>query len=236
MIKQKIISLFIFTIILTSVSAQTKINQFDEKGERHGVWRKNYPKTNQLRYEGKFFHGKEIDTFKYYKLKRKKSVLSAIKVFNPDNAKAEVVFMTSKGNVVSQGQMDGRNYIGKWLYYHKDSNKIMIEEYFNKEGLLEGTRTVYFTNGKVAEVAEYKSGKLNGLSKTYGESGKLLQESTYANDKLNGPSIYYNLYGQTKAKGEFKNNLKTGIWEYYVNGVLNKKVDHDIDKIIYKKQ
>ena len=110
------------------------------------------------------------------------------------------------------------------------------EEFFNKEGLLEGTRIVYFANGKVAEITDYKNGKLNGVSKTYGESGKLLQQSTYANDKLNGPTIYYNLYGETKAKGEFKNNLKTGIWEYYANGVLSKKVDHDIDKIIYKKQ
>ena len=118
MIKQKIISLFTFTIILTSVSAQTKVNQFDDKGERHGVWKKNYPKTNHLRYEGKFFHGKEIDTFKYYKLKRKKSVLSAIKVFNPENTMAEVVFMTSKGNIVSKGQMDGRNYIGTVSYTH----------------------------------------------------------------------------------------------------------------------
>ena len=194
MIKQNIISLFIFTIILTSISAQTKVNQFDDKGERHGVWKKNYAKTNQLRYEGKFFHGKEIDTFKYYKLKRKKSVLSAIKVFNPDNTKAEGVFMTSKGNVVSKGQMDGRHYIGKWIYYHKDSDKIMIEEFFNKEGLLEGTRIVYFANGKVAEITDYKNGKLNGVSKTFGESGKLLQQSSYANDKLNGPTIYYNLY------------------------------------------
>jgi len=46
MIKHKFISCIIFTIILTSLSAQNAINAFDENGERHGIWRKNYPNTD----------------------------------------------------------------------------------------------------------------------------------------------------------------------------------------------
>ena len=69
MIKQKLIFSIIFTIILTSLTAQNELNGFDENGERHGIWRKNYPNSYQLRYEGKFNHGKEIDTFKFVVLK-----------------------------------------------------------------------------------------------------------------------------------------------------------------------
>ncbi len=236
MIKHKFISSIIFTIILTSLSAQKEINTYDENGKRHGIWRKNYPSSNQLRYEGQFNHGKEIDTFKYYKLKRKKSVLSAIKVFNTNDDTSEVTFMASNGSVVSKGQMSGKNFIGKWVYFHKNSSKVMITEHYNENGALEGTRTVFFINGKEAEVVEYKNGKQNGVSKIYSESGKLLQNSIYVQDKLNGITTYYNGNGAVKAKGSFKNNLKTGVWEYYENSDLIRKVDHDSDKVLFKKQ
>lgn len=235
MIKQKIIFGILFTITLTSLDAQNEVNKYDENGKRHGVWQKNYPKTNQLRYQGQFVHGKEIDTFKYYKLKRKKSVLSAIKVFNEVNNIAEVTFMTSKGKVVSNGKMDGKNFIGKWTYYHNKTDGIMIEESY-KNGNLDGVKTVYFVNGKTAETTEYKSNLRNGVSKVYSESGQLLQESLYKNDKLNGKTIYYDVDGNVQAEGSFKENLKIGIWNYYKNGNLTRKVDHDKDEVLYKKQ
>ena len=236
MIKQIKLPFIVFTITLTSLTAQNEVNKYDVNGKRHGVWQKNFPDTDQLRYQGQFYHGKEIDTFKFYKLKRKKSVLSAIKVFNPEKNKAEVSFFTSKGKLVSKGQMDGRKYVGTWLYYHKNSDTVMIQEVFNAQGKLDGTKKVFFENGEIAEIAQYKDGQLHGISKIYGESGKLLEETNYSNDKLNGKAVYYNLDGDIKAKGTFKDNLKIGIWEYYANGELSKKVDHDNDKIIYKKQ
>ncbi|GGI58080.1 toxin-antitoxin system YwqK family antitoxin [Winogradskyella haliclonae] len=236
MIKHIIAYGVVLTIILTPLAAQNEINKFDESGKRHGIWQKNYPKTNQLRYKGKFLHGKEIDTFKYYKLKRKKSVLSAVKVFNLDNNEAQVTFMASNGNVISQGKMDGKNFIGKWVFFHKNSQDIMIEENYNAKGQLEGKRSVMFINGKVAEVADYKNDLLNGITKIYSESGKLLQESIYKDDKLDGNTSYYDIDGNLQAKGSFKSNLKIGLWEYYKNGELVRKVDHDNDKVIFKKQ
>lgn len=236
MIKRKIAFGIIFTIILTSLSAQSDVNNYDESGKRHGIWQKNYPNTNQLRYKGKFVHGKEIDTFKFYKLKRKKSVLSAVKIFNEENNQAEVTFMASSGNIISKGKMSGKSFIGKWIFYHKNSDIPMIEENYNSNGELDGKRSVMFINGKIAEVAEYKNNLLNGVSKTYSESGRLLQESTYSEDKLDGSTIYYDTDGNVQAEGNFKSNLKIGIWEYYKNKELIRKVDHDNDKVIYKKQ
>lgn len=235
MIKHTLILLFIFTITLTRIVAQNEANKLDENGKRHGVWQKNYPNTNQLRYQGQFFHGKEVDTFKYYKLKRNKSVLSAIKVFNRENNVAEVTFMTSKGKVVSQGKMDGKNFIGKWIYYHNKTDSIMIEENY-KNGKLDGNKSIYFINGKLAESVQYNTGKLDGVSKIYSESGKLLQQSLYKNDKLDGKTTYYDVDGNIRAEGSFRANLKTGIWEYYKNGILTRKVDHDKNEVLYKKQ
>ena len=75
------IILFFVSII---ISAQD-INQFDANGNRHGIWKKNFEGTKQLRYQGEFVHGKEVSEFKFYKLIKKKSTLTAIKQFNDND-------------------------------------------------------------------------------------------------------------------------------------------------------
>lgn len=76
----------------------------------------------------------------------------------------------------------------------------------------------------------------NGFLKIYSQSSKLLQESVYEDDKLSGKTSYYDLNGSVEASGNFMANLKTGVWEYFKNGILTRKVDHDKDKVLFKKQ
>ena len=63
--KFKFLSLF---LIVTSLVYAQDINQFDESGKRHGVWKKYFEGTKQLRYEGKFDHGKEVGKFLFHSL------------------------------------------------------------------------------------------------------------------------------------------------------------------------
>ena len=72
----KIVVAYILFFI-TSFGYSQSVNQFDADGKRHGIWKKNFDKTNVLRYEGEFFHGKEIGVFKFYKNINKKAVLTA---------------------------------------------------------------------------------------------------------------------------------------------------------------
>ena len=72
--------------------AQNNFNQFDDKGERHGPWRKFFNNTNAIRYSGTFDHGKEVGEFLFYTLKSNKSVLTSSKVFNNNNNLAQVNF------------------------------------------------------------------------------------------------------------------------------------------------
>jgi len=230
MIKQNIMNRLFFMFILTllgfNVIAQEAVNQFDENGERHGVWKKYFDKTDQIRYEGKFVHGKEVDTFKFYTLNHKKSVLSAVKVFNPNNNKASVKFLSSKGKLISEGTLNGKLYVGKWVYYHNKSKNIMSVEYYNDNGNLEGEKVVYYANGQVAERSNYKDGKLEGSSKWYSESGKLLKDFSYENDELHGLSKYYDASGIILAEGEYQRGRKHGIWSYYEAGKLKETKDH----------
>ena len=220
---------FIFIIILTCIfdtsHSQNPLNQLDSNGERHGAWKKNFNNTDQPRYEGQFEHGKEVGLFKFYTLVRGKSSLSATKQFNKINHTAQVKFYSSKGKLISEGMMDKKKYVGNWVYYHNKSDAIMTKEYYNVNGKLEGERTVFYENGKVAEVANYKDGKLEGSSKWYSENDVLLKEFHYQNDELHGPANYYDADGELVAEGRWHHDAKTGVWNYYRDGELFESKD-----------
>ena len=234
MIKQKLFLGLIFTIILTTCFAQTSVNQVDKDGERHGLWTKNYHRTDQKRYEGVFDHGKEIDSFKYYTLSEGKSVLSAVKIFNKNDSLADVSFFASNKKVISTGKMNGRRYIGQWVFYHKNSTAKMIVENYNENGLLEGKRTVFYKNGLAGEIAFYKNGKLNGEAKWFSEKNVLLRHTNYKDDQLHGASINYDPNGVLTSEGNYVEDQKKGIWKYYKAGKISKEIDHTNNKVIKK--
>ena len=236
MIKQSSIISLIFTIILTLGYAQQSANQFDKEGRRHGLWTKNYHQTNQKRYEGVFEHGKEIDSFKYYTLSNGESILSAIKVFNYNDSLSDITFLASNKKVISKGRMNGKRFIGQWVFYHKNSTSKMIDENYNNDGELDGERSVYYKNGLIAEKAFYKNGKLDGEAKWFSENEILLKWSHYKGGELNGKIINYDSEGHITSEGNYVNDRKDGIWNYYRAGKLTKEINHTSQKVIRKKQ
>lgn len=234
MIKQKIYLSLFFIIILTTVSAQKAVNQFNNDGKRQGLWTKNYHKTYQKRYEGVFRHGKEIDSFKYYTLSSGKSVLSAVKVFNEKDSLALVTFFASNKKVISKGKMSGKRFIGQWLFYHKNSTAKMIVENYNDDGELKGERRVYYKNGLIAEQAYYENGKLEGEAKWFSERNNLLRSSIYNEDKLDGKTIYYDADGNVTSEGVYIKDQKKAIWKYYKKGKLFKEIDHTNNLVVKK--
>lgn len=218
--------LFLFLLFSTSswVFAQ-EINQFDANGKRHGIWKKYYEGTKVLRYQGEFSHGKEIDTFKFYKNVDSLAILSAIRVFNQNDDYAQVKFYTSKGKLMSEGKMLGKSYVGEWLFYHRKSDKVMTRENYNQQGKLDGELRVYYTNGNVAEVKNYKDGKQHGKTSLYTEKNELISEYTYVNDKLHGEAKIYDPKGNIVAEGIYRNNKRHGIWKFYENGKLKEEKD-----------
>ena len=220
----KTILVFTIFLIVNILSAQS-INQVDANGERHGVWRKNFDKTKVLRYEGEFSHGKEIGLFKFYKKINKKSVLTATRQFNSDNDIAEVKFFTSKGKVMSEGQMRGKTYIGTWKYYQKNSDQLLNLEHYDSNGLLQGERLVYYANGQIAQKDLYKYDKLQGASIWYSDKGIKIKEFLYDQGELHGLSQYYNDEGKLIVSGKYKRGKKHGIWKYYKDEKLVEEKD-----------
>lgn len=234
MIKQNVFFIVLLTFSFFNASSQITYNQVDANGKRHGKWKKMFQDTKQIRYEGQFEHGKEVGLFKFYKLVHQKSVLSATKQFNSDNGLAEVIFLASNGRVISKGVMDGKKYVGKWLYYHNNSDVVMTEEHYNDNGKLEGSKIIYFNNGQVAEKLQFIKGKEDGNAKNYSEKGVLLKDYNYKNGELNGPYKDYNKVGDLIVDGQFKEGKKHGRWKFYENGKLIKEKNFSDPKTFHK--
>ena len=208
--------LFLIAIIsVTALSAQ-EVNKFDETGKRHGVWKKYYPNSKQLRYEGEVNHGKEIGTFKFY-CEECGDKPTTTKDFKANSDIANVKYYTIKGKVVSEGQMKGKDRIGEWVYFQKNSNNIMSKEVY-VAGEMDGIQITYYPNGKITEEITYTKGIKQGENNYYSPEGVLLKKLIYHNDQLHGPAEYYDANGNVTIKGYYKNGKKHGLWQYFKDG------------------
>ncbi len=214
------ISIFVLIVLFmsnNSMVAQDETNQFDGNGKRSGVWKKYY-KNKRIRYEGQFEGGKEVGVFKFYSALNSDHPI-AVKTFDKLSSTADVKFYTEEGILESEGFMNGKNRVGKWLYYHKDGVAIMSEEnYF--EGVLNGETKTFYKSGEVTEILFYSKGELHGKAKRYDINGALVSDLTYEKGKLNGLAKFFNTDGKLMYTGNYENDVKAGKWEYYEDGKL----------------
>ena len=205
------------------VSAQTDFNKLDDKGLKNGLWKGAYEESKRPRYEGTFVHGKETGIFKFYDDTKAKTVI-ATREFDPKDNSAYTIFYNQKNNKVSEGKVVNKQFEGLWKYYHLDSQSIMCTENYSK-GKLEGLRTSFYINGKVAEEIMYKNNLKNGFYKKYTEKGDVLEESNFKNDVYEGLAIFRDGNGIMVSKGQFVNGKKEGIWQFYEKGKMIKEVN-----------
>ncbi|MDD3722331.1 MAG: hypothetical protein PHW92_07575 [Lutibacter sp.] len=214
-LRYKNLLFFLVLFVSGSTIAQEKINQLDAQGRRTGVWKKYY-ENNKIRYEGQFEAGKEIGVFNFYgELNSEHPII--VKTFSEADDIAQVTYFYDDGKPQSEGNMNGANRIGKWLFYNTDGKTIISEENY-ENGLLNGTSTIYFDSGKIAETTNYKNGELHGNVLRYSSEGILLDDLQYENGKLHGLAKYYDVAGKLLRKGYYKNDEKVGNWEYFENG------------------
>jgi antitoxin component YwqK of YwqJK toxin-antitoxin module len=228
------LSLVVMFFFNQSIFGQTDINQLDEKGKKHGVWKGYYPESKRLRYEGTFEHGKEIGVFKFYDDVKSQPVI-ATREFNAKDNSVYTIFYNQSKNKVSEGKQVNKRNEGEWKYYHENLPDIMIIEHY-KAGKLEGKRMVFYRSSgikgeeNIAEEANYKNGLKNGNYKKYTMKGTVLEDSNYKKGQLDGPAIFNDPLGNLVSKGNFKNGKKSGIWEFYQDGKLIKKENMDKTK------
>jgi len=218
-------ALLIILILISTVTFAQEFNQNDAEGNRHGKWQKHFENTKVLRYEGEFNHGREVGTFKFYKNINGKPVLTATRTFNPNNDLAEVKFYSSTKNVISEGKMRGKTYVGKWVYYHNKSKVVMTEEFYDSKGKLEGLKKTYYLNGQIAKQENYSSGIVVGESRWFSEKGTLIRVFNYQNGELHGATKIYDSKGRIEQEGVYQKDRRHGKWKFYKDGKLIKEQD-----------
>ena len=203
------------------IRAQNNFNKLDEKGNKHGLWKGVYEDTKNPKYEGTFEHGKEVGVFTFFDNTKTKKVI-ATREFNPKDNSAYTIFYDQNKNKVSEGKVVNKLFEGRWNYYHKASKAIMtIENYAN--GKLEGLRSVFYPNGKIAEEINFKDNLKEGICKRYTENGIVIEESAYKNNEYNGTTTFKDSDGNLISKGNFVDGKKAGVWHFYEKGKLSKE-------------
>lgn len=223
---------FWILFLISAMGFAQDSNKVDAKGKKDGLWKGTYEVSKRPRYEGTFNHGKETGIFKFFDDTKKGDVI-ATRDFSANDGSAYTIFYDQKKNKVSEGKVIGKNYEGEWKYYHKASTAVMtIENY--KNGKLEGLRTVYYPNTKIAEEMTYKNGLKDGIYKKTAVDGTLLEQSTYKNNEYNGDAVFYDSDGTIASKGKFLNGKKVGMWQFFTKGVLKKEVNMSDPKSNYQ--
>lgn len=215
----------IFVVLLLSVyfvQAQDKINQFDDKGNRHGLWRGTHKESNRIRYEGTFEHGKEIGVFKYFDDTKAASVI-ATRDFSKGDGSCYAIFYDQKGNKVSEGKLISKLPEGEWKYYHYESPQLMSHEFY-KNGKLSGARKVFYKDGTLAEETNYIQGVKEGISKTYSEKGELIDAHIYKKGQFDGVATYYDGLGNKMYEGNYANGKRVGTWKFFEKNKVVKQV------------
>ena len=203
------------------IRAQNNFNKLDEKGKKNGPWKGIYEDTKNPKYEGTFEHGKEVGFFTFFDNTKTKKVI-ATREFNPKDNSAYTIFYDQNKNKVSEGKVVNKLFEGRWNYYHKASKAIMtIENYTN--GKLEGLRSVFYPNGKIAEEINFKDNLKEGICKRYTENGIVIEESAYKNNEYNGTTTFKDSDGNLISKGNFVDGKKAGVWHFYEKGKLSKE-------------
>ena len=217
----------IFVLIFLNVfgiQAQNDFNKLDEKGNKHGLWKGFYEDTKKPKYEGTFNHGKEVGIFTFFDNTKTKKVI-ATREFNSKDNSAYTIFYDQLRNKVSEGKLVNKLYEGQWKYYHKASPTVMTLENYNN-GKLEGLRSVFYANGKIAEEMTYKNNLKNGSYKRYTETGIVIEESNYKNNEYDGLATFRSSDdGNIVSKGTFANGKKIGVWQFFNKGKLVKETN-----------
>ena len=119
-----------------------------------------------------------------------------------------------------------------------DPDSILVHSKEFRADTLHGRLVRYYRSGPKMVETEFVLGKRHGLSRGWFESGKekfknlfqndtlIYTESFYENGQkeadlnlkngqLDSVAIYYTPEGSIKMKGQWKQNLKTGVWDIY---------------------
>jgi antitoxin component YwqK of YwqJK toxin-antitoxin module len=108
---------------------------------------------------------------------------------------------------------------GKFTKFYASGAK--NEECVFQQDSLQGERKLFYENGQVQVVENYKNNRYEGNYKSFYENGTVEQEGLYVNNQMSGEWKTYYKNGQLKEVVTFAHNLENGPFrEFFENGKL----------------
>ena len=190
--------IFIYLLFISAL-IHAQINQVDANGKKQGSWEKKHPKSSVLHYKGQFKDDKPVGVFTYYYLSNK---IQAVIKHDLKTGRSEATFYHENGNILSQGIFKNMKKDSVWCNYVPSGRLSSKETY--KNDVLDGKMIVYYVPEDL-----------------YDKTQQVYYTCNYLNGKLDGEKIEYFQGGKLKSKGNYRNNIKVGVWEeYHPNGRL----------------
>ena len=148
------------------------------------------------------------------------------------------------GLLYEEGRFKEGQKEGVWLNYDQ-YGRSSSKNYYNKDNLDSIKNTVYYMDGNIYALKNYKLKSRENLIITYTQSGNKISKTQYIgsaltgtsvkwfdngqkeyqinflNNRINGIAEYWNFDGTKKKSGEFKNGNMIGDWTYFTDFEVN---------------
>ncbi|MDD2204759.1 MAG: toxin-antitoxin system YwqK family antitoxin [Bacteroidales bacterium] len=140
-----------------------------------------------------------------------------IKIIRTHNADLSVMYCKLFGEngrtLIAEGKYFEKKRDSIWTFYDNSGVLKSRETYLND--LKNGESSMYYANGKISGVYEWKNGNKDGLWKEYYSSGNLKAAGFYTNDKLAGGYKLFHPNRQLCVEGYYADDVRDGVWKYY---------------------
>ena len=191
-----------------------KINRFNNKNQKHGVWKEFYP-NNTIKTEMNYVNGKLNGYFKNF----------------DESGKLLSINLYKNGEILQQDISEEPKVDEKKEYYPSGKPK-SVGGFLN--GVPIALHREYSADGKVIKAKYYDEtgtvismGQVNEFNKKIGlwkflyKTGELKAEGKYNKNRKTGKWKYYYKSGKLEQEGNFKRSKYDGLWKwYYESGEL----------------
>ena len=129
-------------------------------------------------------------------------------------------------------QDSGKLVTGIVKKYHEDAPKVLYSTTTYKNGMKNGSQSIYYENGQLLERGTYIDGKVDGVYEVFWNDGQLRAKGIWSMGMIQNEERFHG-FGQLKSKINYLNGLRSGevityyssgtvaIKEYYIDGKLN---------------
>ena len=208
---------------------------------KDGIYTRFY-KTGTIYQKGKLKNGKDIDTIYFYDLNEKLIQYSIVK---PDTLihyylkNGPYISYSQDGKIFEKGIIENHQIGDEWTKYF-DNGKIDLtkklvngtgwnywyyrngqisDQIYHLNGKTNGELKIWFENGQIREISNWKKGIQEGMYEVYYENGQLEEKVNWINGKRNGKLERWYKNGQKEQEIFFKNGQEDGdVLQWHQNG------------------